>query len=219
MINVVSAAPGDLKAELVAGRDAHAMCGGHARQIYIGGTTMFLGNPTLTLSSAVPVTVAARSTTSKMLGPPVEVKPGQHGALLKWDAPSGRQAVSRYAGALLHARARPRNDLEPLERNRLVRVLVDAEFLRRFVEPIECGIDVRELRGFARRVGRVDLGVDRVRAEIGRVQRHLRQIAGLLLLVIRRFRAAVSLKLALQRRALLQKALFEMLELCCRECH
>ena len=87
MINVVSAAPGDLKAELVAGREAHAMCGGHARHIYIGGTTMFLGNPTLTLSSAVPVTVAARSTTSKMLGPPVEVKPGQHGALLKWDAP------------------------------------------------------------------------------------------------------------------------------------
>ena len=91
MINVVSAAPGDLKAELVAGRDAHAMCGGHARHIYIGGTTMFLGNPTLTLSSAVPVTVAARSTTSKMLGPPVEVKPGQHGTLLKWDAASEPQ--------------------------------------------------------------------------------------------------------------------------------
>jgi hypothetical protein len=91
MINVVSAAPGDLKAELVAGRDAHAMCGGHARHIYIGGTTMFLGNPTLTLSSAVPVTVAARSTTSKMLGPPVEVKPGQRGALLTWDAASEPQ--------------------------------------------------------------------------------------------------------------------------------
>ncbi len=91
MINVLSAAPGDLKAELVASKDAHAMCGGHARHIYIGGTTMFLGNPTLTLSSAVPVTVAARSTTSKMLGPPVEVKPGQRGALLKWDAPSEPQ--------------------------------------------------------------------------------------------------------------------------------
>ena len=89
MINVVSAAPGDLKAELVAGRDAHAMCGGHARHIYIGGTTMFLGNPTLTLSSAVPVTVAARSTTSTMLGASVDVKPGQHGAQLQWDAPSG----------------------------------------------------------------------------------------------------------------------------------
>jgi hypothetical protein len=86
MINVVPAAAGDLKAELVAGRDAHAMCGGHARRIYIGGTTMFLGNPTLTLSSAVPVTVAARSTLGAMLGTPLDVKPGQKGAVLKWDA-------------------------------------------------------------------------------------------------------------------------------------
>jgi hypothetical protein len=88
MINVVPAAAGDLKAELVAGRDAHAMCGGRARRIYIGGTTMFLGNPTLTLSSAVPVTVAARSTLGAMLGAPVNVKPGQKGAALKWDAAS-----------------------------------------------------------------------------------------------------------------------------------
>ena len=86
MINVVTAAVGDLKAELVAGRDAHAMCGGHARRIYIGGTTMFLGNPTLTLSSGIPVTVAARSTLGAMLGAPVDVKPGQKGAVLKWDA-------------------------------------------------------------------------------------------------------------------------------------
>ena len=86
MINVVPAAAGDLKAELVAGRDARAMCGGHARRIYIGGTTMFLGNPTLTLSSAVPVTVAARSTLGAMLGTPLDVKPGQKGAELKWDA-------------------------------------------------------------------------------------------------------------------------------------
>jgi hypothetical protein len=86
MINVVPAAAGDLKAELVAGRDAHAMCGGRARRIYIGGTTVFLGNPTLTLSSAVPVTVAARSTLGAMLGAPVNVKPGQKGAALEWDA-------------------------------------------------------------------------------------------------------------------------------------
>jgi hypothetical protein len=86
MINVVSAPAGDLKAELVAGRDAHAMCGGRARRIYIGGTTMLLGNPTLTLSSSGPVSVAARSTLGTMLGAPVEVKPGQKGAVLKWDA-------------------------------------------------------------------------------------------------------------------------------------
>jgi hypothetical protein len=91
MINVVSAPAGDLKAELVAGRDARAMCGGHARRIYIGGTTMFLGNPTLTLSSAVPVTVAARSTLGAMLGAPLDVKPGQKGAVLKWDtAPAAK---------------------------------------------------------------------------------------------------------------------------------
>lgn len=84
-INIVPAAAGDLKAELVAGRDAHAMCGGRARRIYIGGTTMFLGNPTLTLSSAVPVTVAARSTLGAMLGAPVDVKPGQNKAVLQWD--------------------------------------------------------------------------------------------------------------------------------------
>jgi hypothetical protein len=85
MINVVTAPAGDLKAELVAGRDAHAMCGGHARRIYIGGTTMFLGNPTLTLSSGVPVTIAARSTLGAMLGAPISVKPGQKGAVLKWE--------------------------------------------------------------------------------------------------------------------------------------
>jgi len=91
MINVVPAPAGDLKAELVAGRDARAMCGGHARRIYIGGTTMFLGNPTLTLSSAAPVTVAARSTLGAMLGAPLDVKPGQKGAVLKWDAaPAGK---------------------------------------------------------------------------------------------------------------------------------
>jgi hypothetical protein len=91
MVNVVPAPAGDLKAELVAGRDARAMCGGHARRIYIGGTTMFLGNPTLTLSSGVPVTVAARSTLGAMLGAPLDVKPGQKGAVLKWDtAPAAK---------------------------------------------------------------------------------------------------------------------------------
>ena len=85
MINVTPAPAGDFKAELVAGKDAHAMCGGRARRIYIGGTTMFIGNPTLTLWSAGPVTVAARSTVGAMLGVPVEVKPGQKGAVLNWD--------------------------------------------------------------------------------------------------------------------------------------
>ncbi|MBA2686046.1 MAG: hypothetical protein H0U66_16295 [Gemmatimonadaceae bacterium] len=86
MINVTPGPAGDLKAELVAGKDAHTMCGGHARRIYIGGTTMFIGNPTLTLSSAGPVTIAARSTVGAMLGAPIDVKPGQKGAVLKWDA-------------------------------------------------------------------------------------------------------------------------------------
>lgn len=86
MINVSTAPAGELKAELVAGKDAHTMCGGHAKRIYIGGTTMFIGNPTLTLSSAGTVTVAARSTVGAMLGAPIEVKPGQKGAVLKWDA-------------------------------------------------------------------------------------------------------------------------------------
>jgi hypothetical protein len=86
MINVSTAPAGELKAELVAGKDAHTMCGGRAKRIYIGGTTMFIGNPTLTLSSAGTVTVAARSTVGVMLGAPIEVKPGQKGAVLKWDA-------------------------------------------------------------------------------------------------------------------------------------
>ena len=86
MINVTTAPAGDLEAKLVAGKDAHTMCGGKARRIYIGGTTMFIGNPTLTLSSAGTVTVAARSTVGAMLGAPIEVKPGQKGAVLRWDA-------------------------------------------------------------------------------------------------------------------------------------
>jgi hypothetical protein len=91
MITVNAAPAGDLKAELVAGRDAHAMCGGHARRIYIGGTTMFIGNPTLTLSSGVPVTVAARSTLGAILGAPVDVKPGQKGVALAWGAAPASQ--------------------------------------------------------------------------------------------------------------------------------
>ena len=86
MINVSTAPAGELKAELVAGKDAHTMCGGRAKRIYIGGTTMFIGNPTLTLSSAGTVTVAARSTVGAMLGAPIEVKPGQKGAILEWGA-------------------------------------------------------------------------------------------------------------------------------------
>ena len=86
MVNVTPAPAGDFKAELVAGKDAHAMCGGRARRIYIGGTTMFIGNPTLTLTSAVPVTINARSTVGAMLGSLADVKPGQKGAVLKWDA-------------------------------------------------------------------------------------------------------------------------------------
>ncbi len=89
MINVATAPAGDLTAELVAGKDAHTMCGGHARRIYIGGTAMFIGNPTLTLTSAGTITVAARSTVGAMLGVPIEVKPGQKGAVLKWDAAAG----------------------------------------------------------------------------------------------------------------------------------
>jgi hypothetical protein len=86
MVNVTQGSAGELKAELVAGKDAHTMCGGRARRIYIGGTTMFLGNPTLTLTSSVPVAINARSTVGAMLGSLASVKPGQKGAVLKWDA-------------------------------------------------------------------------------------------------------------------------------------
>jgi len=85
-INVTAAPAGELKAELVASKEAHTMCGGRARRIYIGGTTMFIGNPTLTLASAGTVTVAARSTVGAMLGSLTDVKPGQKGAVLKWSA-------------------------------------------------------------------------------------------------------------------------------------
>ena len=86
MVNVTKGTAGELTAELVAGKDARTMCGGRARRIYLGGTTMFLGNPTLTLTSAVPVTVNARSTVGAMLGSLASVKPGEKDAVLKWDA-------------------------------------------------------------------------------------------------------------------------------------
>lgn len=95
MVNVTPGPAGDLKAELVAGKDARTMCGGRARRIYIGGTTMFLGNPTLTLTSAVPVTITARSTVGAMLGSLADVKPGQKGAALKWDAAPAAPAAAK----------------------------------------------------------------------------------------------------------------------------
>ena len=48
---------------------------------------------------------------------------------------------------------------------------------------------------------------------------HLRQITGLLLLILRRLGVGVSLKLALQGCALVQETFLEVLELCGGECH
>ncbi|GAC1647636.1 MAG: hypothetical protein NVS4B3_02010 [Gemmatimonadaceae bacterium] len=74
----------DLTAELTAGSDAHAMCAGAASTILIGGTAMFLGSPTLTITSGIPVTVLARTVYAQPLAGPVQIRPGQRGVVLAW---------------------------------------------------------------------------------------------------------------------------------------
>ena len=78
-----AAAPG-LTADLAAGDDAHAMCAGPGRSIIIGGTAMFIGQPTLTLASNGPVTVLARTVQAETLAGPVEVRPGGPQTVLAW---------------------------------------------------------------------------------------------------------------------------------------
>lgn len=75
-----------LSAELSAGEDARAECSGPGRTIFIGGTAMYLGNPTLRLTSATPVTVLARTVQAQTLAGPVRVAPGKQGVVLAWGA-------------------------------------------------------------------------------------------------------------------------------------
>ena len=49
---------------------------------------------------------------------------------------------------------------------------------RASVESLERGVDLRELRGFTRRIRRMDFLVDRVGTEIGGMIRQLGQVAG-----------------------------------------
>ena len=83
VVVTAAAAPG-LTADLTAGRDAHAMCAGPGRSIIIGGTAMFIGQPTLTLASNGPVTVLARTVQAETLAGPIEVRPGGAPAALAW---------------------------------------------------------------------------------------------------------------------------------------
>jgi hypothetical protein len=83
VVVTTAAAPG-LTADLTAGRDAHAMCAGPGRSIIIGGTAMFIGRPTLTLTSDGPVTVLARTVQAETLAGPVEVRAGSPPAVLAW---------------------------------------------------------------------------------------------------------------------------------------
>ena len=83
VVVTAAAAPG-LAADLTAGSDAHAMCAGPGRSIIIGGTAMFIGRPTLTLTSDGPVTVLARTVQAETLAGPVEVRAGGAPAVLAW---------------------------------------------------------------------------------------------------------------------------------------
>lgn len=76
----------ELTADLTAGNDAHAMCVGPGATIFIGGTAMYLGTPTLRVVSSAPVTVLARTVHAETLAGPVEVRPGQRGVVLEWGA-------------------------------------------------------------------------------------------------------------------------------------
>ncbi|MEJ7812909.1 MAG: hypothetical protein WKG32_21015 [Gemmatimonadaceae bacterium] len=73
-----------LTAELTAGDEARAACSGSGRTIYIGGTAMYLGTPTLRIRSGSPVTVLARTVQAQTLAGPVRVEPGQRGVVLAW---------------------------------------------------------------------------------------------------------------------------------------
>src|SRR5215212_1483138 len=83
-------------------------------------------------------------------------------------------------GVVLATCARPRNDVEPLEGNLSLGVLTETKLFRRFVKALECGVDLSQLARNARGVRLIKFLVERVRSQIGRMERNNRQISGFL---------------------------------------
>ncbi len=100
-----------------------------------------------------------------------------------------------------------------------MRTLVHPELLRGAIQALELGLDLEQLRRFARRVRGIQLGVDGVGTEVRRMERHLGQVARSVLSILRGLGRVETLEVTRNRRALFQKSLLEMLELCRRQCH
>jgi hypothetical protein len=81
----------------------------------------------------------------------------------------------------LTARSRPRYDLQAREGNLLSRVLTGSEAVGRGIEALERRVDLRQLVRNAGCVGDIELCVDRICPEIGRMKRKKRQVSGAVL--------------------------------------
>jgi len=84
-------------------------------------------------------------------------------------------------GSVLVAGACPGNDLQPLERN-LAAVVAETELFRRPVESLQRCVDLIQLTRRTCRVRFVELLIHGIGADVGRMERHQRQIACFFLL-------------------------------------
>src|SRR6266550_9048400 len=90
-------------------------------------------------------------------------------------ASSWREQSASIAGP------RPRDDVEALKGD-LASVLTKTKLRRRLVESLEGSIDLRQLTRDARGIRFIELFIHRVRAEVGWMERHQRQVTRPLLL-------------------------------------
>src|SRR6185437_682225 len=73
----------------------------------------------------------------------------------------------------------PRDQIQPLVRNRLSRLLAPTVFLGPAIQPLQRRVDLFELQRLACRVGRIELLVFRVGTKIREVHGRRGQLAGL----------------------------------------
>ena len=78
----------------------------------------------------------------------------------------------------VHTPIGPRNRIEALEWNFLVRALVTPELLGSLVQSLERGVDRGQLAAQSSFLGGIELAIEHVGALIGWMQRHLREITG-----------------------------------------
>ena len=143
-----------------------------------------MGRPVEMLGSVLAPRIVAAAHVAALQAEP-EVNPGHSllEALLAAARRFGRDRVngvevgtlashgpSEVSGTRLAAGPGPGDDVQPLERDRLARVLADAEAPGRPMQPVQCRVDLGELARHAGRVGGLELALHGVGAAVRKME-------------------------------------------------